>query len=1600
MKKRMTPSKSGLIMGLLCLMGFFPILKADVDFRGIPRRGLRPLVVHFQDLSDYSPQYTREWIFPGGTPGSATGTAPVVQYNAAGVYDVTLQITVTGQLVEELTKDDYIIVYELIDYGDAPDSMETSTHYRTKLENDGASHIINTIYLGSSVDAEVDGQQSEAADKDDLTDSDDEDGVSLPDLVPGSDVTIEIEAHNTGYLNIWVDWGQDGDWAGAGDHTITDLALLNGSNSILLSVPADAVPGHSFARFRYSAQPGSNWYGQEFNGEVEDYLVYIESTEMDFGDAPAPFPTLSEDGGASHLLSQEIYLGDQPPDTESDGQPSVGANGDDGDGLDDEDGVIISLIPPSGSVDIPVTVHGDGFLHAWIDFNLDGDWDDPDEKIIDGIPLSTSTFVYTLTLPASGVVSGHSMARFRYSRDRNLGPGGPGMAGEVEDYLINIDLPQDYDYGDAPESYGTLDTYHPVSEETYLGATPPDSEVGGMPTEDADGDDTSGPFDDENGVTLPVTFAPGMSADVSFLTTGPGILTGFFDWNRDGDFEDPGECVISRWIPTSGPVAGTSNITVPIDAEPGPSYARFRFGLPHGVAHWGPGADDPDPTGEGGAGEVEDYWFYIVETVQVVQEDYGDAPDSYENGNPAHHRLNPNIWLGDYIDPEFGPFSTIPGAGGDDLDGSPDDEDGATFSYLSPGGHAHISIDATLSEGIQGYLSAWIDLNRDGDWEETDEEVLENEVITADHLPRGFVVSIPESAVLGYTFSRIRLSTEPLTSPWGQAADGEVEDYVVVIFLDYGDAPATYPTASHTMQTSFILGEEIDGEFAPNVSDNADGDDLHILDDEDGILFPMLVRGSPAVIDITASIPGPAGTVDPLHGWIDFNQDGDWNDPGEHVMDAVFIAYGLNHRVINIPAGALLGETFARFRLSHQRELSDEGFGEVGEVEDYLVQIYDGTIDFGDAPDGMGGYDYPTLIANCGANHEIVEGVYMGSGVDGETDGQPHIDAAGDTDDGVVFSGDFIPGEPYDITITVSAEGYISIWADWNGDGDWTDACETYFYNILFPAGTSTLTQLLPAFVSTDRIFYRFRFTLDPLLSPDRFMGYEPSGEVEDYLVDLSSRPEGPPLGRKWAQPPLFSRQSYYDSTYWGWDERSVAGDTILADNWFCGDHRPVKAIRWWGSYADWDSIVPPPEAPDSFRVMIISDLSTDPVRGRGIPGLILWEQTVPRTETGESLDGQDFYPGTTLNPDSVFRYQINLSGSDRFIQDEDSTYFWLSVAAVYTQGEPDSLVWGWTTRETYLLPDAVRLADNPLSWGPELGIEPVRAGWDCAFELLSDLGPQPFDFGDAPDDRYPTSLANNGAHHYVWAGTGLGETRDIEPDSPGNETYSWDDTENTDDEDGIAFQDTLFEPNDIAFVTVHARAGGILNVWADYNGDGDFTDPGERTIIDWPCVRGDNNLAFNIASDVRTEEVAVRFRIAPVAGIRSTGIVIGGEVEDTFVRMQNITAVQEKENQENIPETFRLLQNYPNPFNPSTTIPFHLPERAEVRIIIYNILGRQVRTLVQGEWSPGIHTITWDGRDAFGQQTASGVYIYRIECSQHGARNGFTQSRKMLLLR
>ena len=98
----------------------------------------------------------------------------------------------------------------------------------------------------------------------------------------------------------------------------------------------------------------------------------------------------------------------------------------------------------------------------------------------------------------------------------------------------------------------------------------------------------------------------------------------------------------------------------------------------------------------------------------------------------------------------------------------------------------------------------------------------------------------------------------------------------------------------------------------------------------------------------------------------------------------------------------------------------------------------------------------------------------------------------------------------------------------------------------------------------------------------------------------------------------------------------------------------------------------------------------------------------------------------------------------------------------------------------------------------------------------------------------------------------------------------------------------------------------------------------------------------------------------------------------------------------------FVLHQNFPNPFNQVTNVEFELRNAVWVQLTVYDLLGREVRTLVNENLSPGSYTVTWDGTVDTGQPMVSGVYLYRLMAGGPSRDSGqsFVQTRKMLLVR
>ena len=94
------------------------------------------------------------------------------------------------------------------------------------------------------------------------------------------------------------------------------------------------------------------------------------------------------------------------------------------------------------------------------------------------------------------------------------------------------------------------------------------------------------------------------------------------------------------------------------------------------------------------------------------------------------------------------------------------------------------------------------------------------------------------------------------------------------------------------------------------------------------------------------------------------------------------------------------------------------------------------------------------------------------------------------------------------------------------------------------------------------------------------------------------------------------------------------------------------------------------------------------------------------------------------------------------------------------------------------------------------------------------------------------------------------------------------------------------------------------------------------------------------------------------------------------------------------IPVKYAFHQNYPNPFNPVTTLRYDIPENSHVNITIYDMLGRQVKTLINQTQDTGYRSVIWDATNDYGKPVSAGIYLYQIQAGE------YMQTKKMVLLK
>jgi len=576
---------------------------------------------------------------------------------------------------------------------------------------------------------------------------------------------------------------------------------------------------------------------------------------VDYGDAPISF------GEPSHILGSNLQLGDEvSPDALSYDDEDAAADSFD-------DGVIFPGALPN-LTPIEVSVSGDdGYLQAWVDWNGDGVFDDPQERIATDLQDEDGDGIILVTAAPSGtVVEGDTYARFRWSSVQELDATEGAPDGEVEDYLITSRSVSLCEAGSSASGGGIASGGNgPFRDAIYwldwncLGKSVFQTSdvilkswVYGPVEIRATVSDITSPI--EPYVTGSWT---GDLLDDLYVGVNP-IGLGNFD-NTNPSFRIDWEVFLQ-----GDPISAEIIIADAEDTDNGESIISETNGGPWELFAVAPGTNDLQMRFENGGermllsslpGNGVGSFLAMTQGVMTtrhtintgggqalafgvfIQKDHGDIAGGYPEsgghfasrvaqggGKPTADTDINNISLASLAAPEPylgvippGPEEADQNSANADADGA--EEEGVVFSSLVPGSNATMDIIVTETSAGQGYLQGWIDWNRDSDLNDAGEQVALN---VRDNGPEDtnpavgeirLNVFVPPGAFVGDTYARFRFANAPDVPAGGLLVmGGEVEDYKVTV----ATAATAGPLSGWVFEDNGVGATAHDGQKGPD----------------------------------------------------------------------------------------------------------------------------------------------------------------------------------------------------------------------------------------------------------------------------------------------------------------------------------------------------------------------------------------------------------------------------------------------------------------------------------------------------------------------------------------------------------------------------------------------------------------------------------------------------------------------------------------------------------------------------------------------------------------------------------------------------------------
>ena len=1472
--------------------------------------------------------------------------------------------TATGGFPNAQTDETHDQGFALLDYGDLPQTPP-GDDFNTTMAEGGAVHVVNNnLKLGTTVDGEQDGTPSATANGDDANNTgsaDDEDGIVFATpLIPGNSATITVSAMNTtggdAVLQGWIDWNNDGILSNLEQLTFTSPAggviaspagVSNAAFSFNVPPATTAIfnGGMVFARFRLSpigsgltadGPDKSNPASTIPQGEVEDYKLNVAKVgnyvweDRNFDGLQG---TTAAEPPLNGVSVQLVWLG-------ADGAVGgVGANAD----------VSYTALTTGSPGFQPGQYYYCGLTPGTYKLvygtptNMTPTPADQGSQTNGGVldsdgSITGTMAMETFTIPADVTTLPTAETGRTDNGTAGVGTFPDNQTDETHDQGFAL-----LDYGDLPDSgpgvsagnyetqSGNNGAFHVIVPNLKIGNFV-DAETNGNQNSLANGDDLNN-TDDEDG------FDPSLAANmliagqttsvtiqVMNVTGSNAKMVAFIDFDGDGDFNGVNSATDEMVSVSNVGNVGSVMLNIPVPTN---SLLNTNVGMRIRFSTDANFAANMSPNGLASDGEVEDY------VVQIMGYDWGDLADgntatngtgNYATQNDAanpdlsndgpSHKIVTGLRMGASVDAEANGQQSLT-ANGDDSTTPPgiDDENGVSFPTFTAGLSSNITVNVRNTTGSAAKLFAFIDWNNDGDFADVDETIpvvpvsdgTNGNVTVTVTPPLGFTLGIPNTALNVPLGARFRLSTDMAAmSPVGNATDGEVEDYQIIVSgYDWGDlndtgagtgtapngTPANYNTndasaPSHKILTdpntgvvTLKIGASVDDEATGQSSTTAGrlsgGDDAANLSDEDGLIYATM----PSFIitqttNLTIPVMNTTGSTAKLMVFVDFNKNGDFTDAGESFPASSLIpsAAGVFNASVAVmvpaPPTAAVGEYVGlRIRLANDamEAMSPTGIANSGEVEDYEVQLVG--FDFGDLPDMM----YNTSGNDNPPAHLITPNLKLGASVDAEVDGAPEPMAGqmaggddntaglvtygpvGDDENGVSFLTPLLPGSTATIQVTaMNMTGNPAVlqgWIDYDGNGMFD-----------LPAEALVFTNIGGGNVPSPAGLTNANLTFDVPVGAK----FAPNGAA---FVRFRLSPSGGLFPSSQTAPvPLGEIEDYKVSV-------GKVGNLVFEDYNFNG-------LQDAG------------EPGIAGATVTLTWLGADgAVGGSGLNA----DVTYPVVQTGSGAQqGKYYFCGLTDGPGAndnqfklTFATPTNMTPTrtdeggqaSGGIKDSDGS----------TTGMDLSM-----TMETFAFSFPTPTTENGTgdSGAPGVGNFP-----DNVTDETHDQGFASLDYGDLPP-IYKTTMADNGPIHVIVPGLKLGGGVDGEQDATilPDGLATGDDVTGIDDEDGIVFPPLLvLAPGGSFTINVNAMnstgASAVLQGWIDWNSNG-VLEPTEALTLPLVPNGGLNNVPVNIVvpanADFNMCMMYARFRLSPAGNLTPDGPakfgampVPQGEVED-----------------------------------------------------------------------------------------------------------------------